>query len=67
MNTIIESLPLIIPLLMVHLVLAIFALIHIIKNPHYRFGNKPMWIVIVFVVQFIGSIIYFVFGRGEEK
>lgn len=67
MDKIAEFLPFLIPLLVVELVLMITALIHVIKHPHYKFGNKPMWIVIVIFVQIIGPFIYFVFGRGEES
>ena len=55
-----------IPLLVAELALGITALIHVLKHPNYRFGNKVMWALIVMCVQIIGPIIYFVFGRGEE-
>lgn len=67
MDKIVECLPFLIPLIVVELVLMITALIHVVKHPHYKFGNQPLWIVIVMVVQMIGPIIYFVFGRGEES
>lgn len=67
MDKIVEFLPFLIPLIVAQLVLMITALIHVIKHPHYKFGNKPLWIVIVIVVQMIGPIIYFVFGRGDES
>lgn len=31
------------------------------------FGNRAMWLVLSLVVVMFGPIIYFVFGRGEEK
>lgn len=61
-----EYLPFIIPLLIAELALGITALVHVLRHPHYRFGNKVMWAIVVMVFQIIGPVIYFVFGRGEE-
>lgn len=62
-----EALPLIIPIVILECTLAIVALVHVLKHPHYRFGNKPMWIVIVLFIQIIGPIVYFLFGRGRDE
>lgn len=67
MDSIQEMLPVIIPLIIIQYTLALVAIVHIVKHPTYRFGNMPMWIIIVFFIQFIGPIIYFLFGRGEEN
>ena len=48
-------------------VAAVAAVRHILRHPHYRFGNRAMWLVISLVILMFGPIIYFVFGRGEEK
>lgn len=61
-----EYLPFFIPLIIAEIALAIIALVHVLKHPHYRFGSKIIWIIIVCLIQFIGPIVYFVFGRGEE-
>jgi len=61
-----EYLPFLVPLVIAQVALAITALVHALKHPRYRFGNKIMWIIIVCLVQFIGPAVYFVFGRGEE-
>ncbi|NLD11156.1 PLDc N-terminal domain-containing protein [Aminicella lysinilytica] len=61
-----EYLPFIIPLLILQLVLAITAVVHVIRHPNYRFGNKVIWIIVVLCVSIIGPVVYFVFGRGEE-
>lgn len=62
-----EALPLIIPIVILEWTLAIVALVHVIKHPHYRFGNMIMWIVIVLFIQIIGPIVYFLFGRGKQS
>ena len=66
MDVLVEYLPFLIPLIIIEWILAITALIHVLRHPHYKFGNKPVWIVDVLFVQIIGPIVYFVFGRGEE-
>ncbi|MCI1913603.1 MAG: PLDc N-terminal domain-containing protein [Schleiferilactobacillus harbinensis] len=62
-----KYLPLFIPLIILELALMVTALIHVLRHPHYRFGNKVMWIIIVVFIQIIGPIVYFVFGRGEDN
>ena len=66
MQKLIEYLPFLIPIIIIELALAITALVHVLKHPNYRFGNKVLWIVVVLVFQIIGPIAYFVLGRGDE-
>lgn len=66
MDVLVEYLPFLISLIIIEWILAITALIHVLRHPHYKFGNKPFWIVVVLFVQIIGPIGYFIFGRGEE-
>lgn len=61
-----EYLPFLIPLIIAELALAITALVHVLRHPNYRFGNKVLWIVIVLVIQIIGPVAYFAFGRGDR-
>lgn len=62
-----EYLVFFIPLILLEFALLITALIHVLKHPHYKFGNKVIWCVVVCVIQIIGPIVYFVFGRGEDE
>jgi hypothetical protein len=62
-----EYLPFLIPLIIAQLALGITALIHVIKHPHYRFGNMIMWALVVMLVNIIGPLVYFVWGRGEDR
>ena len=48
------------------LALAVTALVHVLRHPHYRFGNRAVWIAVVLLVQLIGPVLYFTVGRGEE-
>ncbi len=65
-QTLKEYLPFLIPLIILEISLSITALVHVLRHPHYRFGSKVMWILIVLFIQIIGPILYFTIGRGEE-
>lgn len=67
MNLSTEYLPFFIPVIIIELALMITALIHVLKHPDYRFGNRPIWIAVVVLIQIIGPIVYFVFGRGDQE
>lgn len=66
MSNLLEYLPFIIPLAIIEITLGFTALIHVLKHPNYRFGNKVMWIIVVLIFEFIGPIVYFTIGRGDE-
>ncbi|MDY5213224.1 PLD nuclease N-terminal domain-containing protein [Intestinibacter sp.] len=66
MSDITNNLALLLPIIILEFILAITALIHVIKHPNYRFGNKAIWIIVVLFIQILGPIFYFIFGRGEE-
>jgi hypothetical protein len=67
MDTISEYLPFLIPLAIVEFTLMIVAVVHIVKHPNYKTGNKTLWLVLSIVLGFIGPILYFVFGKGESE
>lgn len=62
-----DNLLLFIPLILLEVGLMVTALIHVLKHPNYKFGNKLMWILIVVFIQIIGPIVYFAFGKGENE
>lgn len=66
MKEFMEYLPFLIPVIAASVTLAITALVHVLRHPNYRFGNKVIWVVIVLFIQFIGPILYFTLGRSEE-
>ena len=66
MDTIIKYLPVLLPVIVIELTLAIFSFIHVLRHPHYKLGNKIIWSLVVLFIQFIGPVIYFIFGRGED-
>lgn len=61
-----EYIPFLIPIIIIELVLAITALVHVLKHPNYRFGTKIFWVLVVLFIQIIGPIIYFAVGREES-
>lgn len=61
-----QYIPFIIPLVIAQFALAIAALVHVLRHPKYRFGNKVIWIIIVLFVNIVGPVLYFAIGRGEE-
>ncbi len=66
LDTLVEYLPFLIPLIILQYGLAIYAIVHIIKHPNYKFGNQVMWIIISLFLSFIGPILYFMFGKGDD-
>lgn len=62
----IDYLPFLIPLIILQYGLAIYAIVHIIKHPNYKFGNRVMWIIVSLLISFIGPIVYFMFGKGDD-
>ena len=62
-----EMLPFFIPLASVELVLRFYTLWHIFTHTHYKRGTRLMWCIIAIVgMQFIGPVLYFVFGKEDE-
>ncbi|GAA0281325.1 PLD nuclease N-terminal domain-containing protein [Faecalicatena contorta] len=67
MNTLYEYFPILLPVIIIELILMVTALIHVLRHPNYRFGNRVVWIVIVMFIQIAGPIVYFLFGRGDDE
>lgn len=66
MNAFWEMLPLLIPVFILDAVLAVAAAIHVLRHPHYRFGSRAFWLVVVIAFLLVGPVAYFAVGRGEE-
>jgi hypothetical protein len=65
LKTIINMLPLLIPLFILELALMVIALLDVIKRERVRGGNKIVWIIVIVAVSMIGPIVYLLFGRQE--
>ncbi|MEZ3463828.1 MAG: PLDc N-terminal domain-containing protein [Lachnospiraceae bacterium] len=66
MNTIAEILPFLIPLMIVEFALLGYTLWHILTHSHYKRGNRTLWIIVAMIgMNFIGPILYFIFGKED--
>lgn len=61
-----EYLPFLLPVIVLEIVLAVTALVHILRHDKYRLGNRVLWIILVLVIQIIGPVMYFVWGKEED-
>lgn len=55
---------LIAPLILLQILLAVFALVHCLKQEETK-GPKWLWVIIILFVNILGPILYFVIGRKE--
>ena len=62
-----DFLPLIIPLVIVEFGLLFYTIRHILTHDTYKRGSRAVWLIIVIVgMQFIGPILYFIFGKEDD-
>lgn len=61
-----ELWPFLVPLIIIQFALMIMALAHVLRHKHYRVGSRALWIVVVVLINIIGPIAYFAFGRSDE-
>ena len=62
-----EILPFLIPLIIVEFALLGYTLWHILTHESYKHGSRILWIVVAIIgMQFIGPILYFIFGKEES-
>jgi hypothetical protein len=60
-----QYIPLLIPIVVLELGLMVFALLDLNKRTATR-GPKWVWILVIVLINLIGPIAYFLFGRQEE-
>jgi len=48
-------------------ILPIWALIDIIRSQFNEPNNKLIWVLVVLLLPFVGSILYLAIGRGQKK
>ena len=66
MDKLMEFLPFLIPLVIVQFGLLAYTLHHILTHDKYKRGNRTMWLIITIVLMnFVGPILYFVFGKED--
>ena len=61
-----EYLPLLLPLIVAELALFVWALVHVLTHKTYKRGNRVIWLIVVIVMMnFVGPILYFIFGKED--
>lgn len=66
MDELMEFLPLLIPLVIAEYALFGYTLYHILSHKHYKHGNRTLWLILsIALMNFIGPILYFVFGKED--
>ncbi|MBE6592929.1 MAG: hypothetical protein E7642_02940 [Ruminococcaceae bacterium] len=67
MDKLIEFLPFLIPLIIVQFALLAYTLYHVLTHKNYKRGNRTLWLIVVIVLMnFVGPILYFVFGKEDQ-
>ena len=66
METIIQMLPYMVPLIILEVVLLVVALVDLAKRKHVTGGNKIVWVLVTVCINIIGPVIYLLAGRKEE-
>ncbi|WP_225744441.1 PLDc N-terminal domain-containing protein [Marinilactibacillus sp. Marseille-P9653] len=56
---------LLVPVILLQVILMITALVQVLKQELFRFGNKVFWIIVVAAIQIVGPIAYFAFGKED--
>ena len=54
------------PLVVINLIFVIIALVDLAKRQKVLWDNKIIWILLIVLVQYLGWIAYFLFGRKDE-
>ena len=65
MEQLMEFLPFLIPLAVAQYGLMGYAIYHILTHSKYKVGNRPMWLIISILINFIGPILYLVIGKED--
>ena len=65
MEQLTEYLPFIIPLALAQFALMGYAVYHVLTHKSYKRGSRPLWLIVSIVLNFIGPILYFVFGKED--
>ena len=67
METVIQMLPYVVPLIALGVVLLVVALFDLAKRKHVTGGNKIIWVLVTVCIHIIGPVTYLIAGRKEES
>lgn len=57
---------LLLPLFLINLALVAVALVDLVKRKQVPGGSKWLWGAVIVFIQYLGPLLYLVFGRKEE-
>jgi hypothetical protein len=61
-----EMILIITPLVVINLIFVVIALVDLAKRQKVLWDNKIVWALLIVLVQYLGWIAYFLFGRKDE-
>lgn len=62
-----EILPFLIPFLIAEFALLGYTIWHILTHETYKRGNRTLWLLVSIIgMEFIGPILYFIFGKEDD-
>jgi divalent metal cation (Fe/Co/Zn/Cd) transporter len=50
----------------IELVLIVYALMDIFKNPNFNTNTKLLWVIIIVLIPILGSLLYLFWGRNQS-
>lgn len=50
----------------IELILIVYALMDIFKNPNFNTNTKLLWVVIIVLIPILGSLLYLFWGRNQS-
>lgn len=66
MDKLMKFLPFLIPVIVIQFCLLGYTLYHIFAHEHYKRGSRMLWLIVSIVgMNFVGPILYFLFGKEE--
>jgi hypothetical protein len=53
------------PIIIIQIVFQIIAIVDLVRHPNeeIRGGSKALWVVVIIILEILGPVIYFIFGR----
>lgn len=67
MDKIIEFFPFLIPLVILQFALLGYTLYHILTHTSYKRGSRALWLCVTLILMnYIGPILYFIFGKEDN-
>jgi len=50
----------------IEVILIVYALMDIFKNPNFNTNTKLLWVVIIVLIPILGSLLYLFWGRNQS-